>query len=349
MTRILAAVGLLAALGGAVCAAAVPEGLWVPRGSEVYNLEPGESVQFKLDFEVLPVRAWILSVDGGRLPCDLNVLRLADRSLLYQQNDEAVHRVRVPWGRGETVSITLTANRRVGGSYTVKFLAPPPEEAPLAYGYDVNRALEALEDDRPGAAEVHLRDAIIVAPEDAGVSYLLMASLARNRGEMERAAGLLDMALAAGLPDDLAHVETELRTQLAKVRHRLAPALIEADRLLRAGDGAAAAAAAIEAYLEEPAGPPRSDWETCEALRRLGQARQISGEIVPAQDALDRALATAVDRGQKALVYHRLGLLQLDLGNRDQARRAFAAARDQGLPPGLAAEVDSLITELDEE
>lgn len=337
---------VLSALLCAVAAAGVPEGLWTPRGSEVYNLEPGESTQFRIDFDQLPVRTWILSVDGGRLPCDLNVLRLEDGALLYQQHDESVHRVRIPWGRDETVSITLTANRRAGGSYTVEFLAPPPEQTPLAYGYDLNRALEALEEGRADRARPHLRDAVVNEPRDAGVAYLLMANLARREGKLEQAAGLFDLAMDAGLPESLAHVEDELRAQLASVRHRLDPALIEADRLLADGDGDAAATR-IGAYLDED--KDRSGWATCEALRRLGHAHQLAGRRVPAQDCLDQALAVAADRGQTALVYYRLADLQLEHGNRDQARRAFVAARDHGLPPDLRAEVEARLAELGED
>ncbi len=347
MLRILVAI-LCLGLPAGVCAAGVPEGLWEPRASEVYNLEAGESVQLRLAFDELPVRTWILSVEGGLRPCDLNVFRMKTGAMLHQQHDESRHRVRVPWGRGEAVTITLTANRRTGGSYTVKFLAPPAEEAPLAYGYDLNRALEAMETGRTGPAEIHLRDAAVNEPRDAGVAYLLMASLARNRNEMERAAGLLDMALAEGLPEELEHVELELRKQLARVQKRGAPTLRDVDFFLSLGNGDEAVER-ITRYLEDDESRSFTDWDHCEAYRRLGHARQLMGELIPAQEAMDRALTLATDSGQKALVYHRLALLQFEAGNRDQARRALAAARDLGLPPDLDADIAPLLEALEEE
>ena len=74
----------------------MPEGLWTARGQETYLLRGGESVQFRVEYVQIPVRAWRLTVEGDQLLCHVNVLRLADGSLLYQQNNESHHEVRSP-------------------------------------------------------------------------------------------------------------------------------------------------------------------------------------------------------------------------------------------------------------
>ncbi len=328
--------------------AAVSEGLWEPWAAEVYNLEPGEAVQFRVSYDDLQVRSWILSVEGGLLLCDVNVLRLADRSLLYQQNDESRHKIKIPWGRDESIAVTLTADTRTGGSYTVKFLAPPSDQTERSYGYTLNRALEALAAGDEARAESIFHDTVAKDDEDAGIGCLMLASLLKNRGEMERAAGLMDMALRKGLPADLDHVESELRKQLAQVRNRLSPLLIRADLALAAGDGSTAMYR-VNVWLEDQEIRECSGWELCEAHRRLGHAWHLEGDLVRAQGFLDQALRESHDRVQKALVYHRLGLVLVAASNPDQARRALEAARDLGLPPDLNESTEIILNQLEED
>lgn len=223
-------------LAAALAAAATPpDALWTARGTESYVLEAGESVQFQVGFDTLPVRAWVLEVDGDYRLSDLNVLRRPDDVLLYQKNDESRHRVRVPWGRGQEVAVTLTADRAAGGVYTVKFLAPPPDQAGQAYGFWVNRALEALEQDRLEEAEGNLQRSLREG-EDPGVAAVLQAGIHQLRGERQAAADQLEQALAAGLPDAWTRADVLRR---AGVAHHDAGALIRAQERL---DEAVAAA-----------------------------------------------------------------------------------------------------------
>lgn len=337
---------VLTCLLAGVVSAQVPEGLWVPRASEVYNLEPGESMQIRINHDDLPVRSWILSIEGGLLLCDVNILRLTNESLFYQQHDESLHRVRIPWGRDEALVITLTADTRTGGSYTVKFLAPPVDQAERSYGYTLNRALEGLIAGDTARASSMLHDVIAAGGEDAGVGCLLLASVMKNQGEVGKAAGLLDMALARGLPSDLEHVEQVLMEQLSVVRNRLSPDLIKVDRLLAEGNGREAVYR-TDVWLEAAEDRACSRWELCEGYRRLGHGWQLQGDLVRAQDSFDQALRVAVDQGQKALVYYRLGLLQYERGNPDQARRALQAAQDMGLPPDLMKSTQEILNQSD--
>jgi len=313
--------------------ASVPENLWEARGTEVYHLESGESAQFSLPFEELPVRTWILEVDGDYRTCSVNVLRLSDRSLVYQKNDESRHRVHVPWGRGEEIKVTLTADLHSAGVFTVKFYAPPPESAGRAFGHLVNRALEALESGEGARAEALLGRSIRMK-EDMGVAALLLASLYRQRGEMERAAGQLDLALREDLPEDLTDVRNELVHQLESVRHRLPAELAEVDRLMDGGD-ARQAVRVCEKFLKREM---ESSWSRSEAYRRAGRAHQALGELFRAQEMYDLALGEATSSPQRALALYRFGLLQRDAGNPVQGLQALRSARELGLPPDLDAE-----------
>ena len=278
----------------------------------------------------------------------MNILRLVNESLFYQQHDESRHRVKIPWGREEALVITLTADTRTGGSYTVKFLAPPGEQAERSYGYALNRALETLIAGDAARAASMLHDVIEKNGEDAGIACLLLASIQKKRGEIAKAAGLLDMALERGLPPDLEHVEVELIKQLAAVRNRLSPDLIKVDQLLAKGNGREAASK-TDAWLAMADARAYSGWDRCEGYRRLGHAWQLQGDLVLAQGYLDLALEAAANRAQKALVYHRLGLLQRDMGNPDQARRALTAARDMGLPPDLMKSTAEILNQSQED
>jgi len=338
---LLMAVLSLALAGSAL--AAVSESLWVPRGTETYNLEAGESVQFMIAFDDLQVRSWILEVDGDQRLCDLNVLNLNDKSLLYQENDESRHRVRVPWGRDRRVAVTLTADLRIGGVFTVKFLAPPPEQAGRAFGFNVNRALEALADGESRRAESLLHDAVR-AKEDEGVALLLLAGLAKEQGEPERAAGLLEQAVRYPLPDELSDVRNELERQLALVLER--PAwLIDADLLIEKGD--MAGMGQLLAGVLDDKGGDLSVWERSELHRRAGMAAHAADDLFTAQEHYDRALDAAQSTRQRSLCLHRMGLLQRDIGNTHQARQALRMARELGLPLELDSEAAAQLAALE--
>jgi tetratricopeptide (TPR) repeat protein len=324
-------------------AAAVSEILWVPRGTETYNLDEVESLQLRVTFDDLAVRAWILEVDGDLRTCDLNVLALNDLSLLYQKNNESRHRVRIPWGRGQRVAVTLTADMKVGGVFTVKFLAPPPEQAGRAFGYIVNRALEALESGKAGLAESLLYDSIKAA-EDEGVALLLLAGLAKENGDPEKAAGLLNQAVRYPLPKDLNDVRAELERQLSDVMHR-PEWMTDADLKLAEGD-ASDARRLLDKVLADKGGE-LSGWELSELHRRAGAAAQVDEDLFVAQEHFDRALSTAQSTRQRALCLHGMGLLQRDLGNPHQARQALRMARELGLPLELDAEAAAQLAALE--
>jgi len=336
---------IVAALLLAVASAAaegVPEGLWTARGQETYLLRGGESVQFRIEYPQIPVRAWRLTVDGDQLLCHVNVLRLTDGSLLYQQNNESHHEVRVPWGRDEAVAVTITADLSGGGVFTVKFLGPPPDEARQAYGYDMNRGLEALESGDLELAEARFAEAARLG-EDAAVAELMLAGLAKNRGEAETAAAHLDRALGYRLPPELADVERELRRQLDVVRVHGSPLLADADEMLAAGDTIRAERSCRRALAE----PDATAWTLSEAQRRLGRILQGRGDRYGALEAFDAAVRGAADRGQKALGAFDLARLHLALANPGQARAALDLARGLGLPGDLDREADALLRQLD--
>lgn len=342
-----AACAIIAALLLAAAPAAaqgVSEGLWTARGQETYLLRGGESVQFRVEYAQIPVRAWRLTVDGDQLLCHVNVLRLADGSLLYQQNDESHHEVRIPWGRDEAVAVTITADMSGGGVFTVKILGPPPDDVRQAYGYVMNRGLEALDVGDVGRAEALFGDAARLG-EDGAAAELMLAGLAKNRGELEAAASHLDRALGFRLPPELADVGQELRRQLDAVRVHDSLALTDADGRLAAGDttGAERVCRRILAQAEASA------WTRSEAQRRLGRILQGRGDLYGALEAFDQAVRGAADRGQKALGAFELARLHLALANPDQARTTLSIARDLGLPADLDREADVLLRQLDPE
>ncbi len=337
---------LAALLLAAVPAAAesVPEGLWTARGQETYLLRGGESVQFRVEFSQLPVRAWRLTVDGDQLLCHVNVLRLTDGSLLYQLNNESHHEVRVPWGRDEAVAVTITADLSGGGVFTVKFLGPPPDDARQAYGYVMNRGLEALEAGENERAEALFAESVQLG-EDGAAAELMLAGLAKNRGDLEAAAAHLDRALDHRLPPELADVGQELRRRLDVVRVHGSPLLADADGMLAAGDTTGAERACRLALSE----PGATAWTCSEAQRRLGRILQGRSDLYGALAAFDQAVRDAADRGQKALGAFELARLHLALANPGQARDALQLARKLGLPGDLDREAGTLLRQLDPE
>ncbi len=167
-------------LAGAAVAQYPPPGLesW---GRQTYLLDPGESVQFPVTFQEIPVRRWFLLVEGDGRPAHLNVRRDRGGDLLYDQRDETRHQVEVPWGTGESLSAVLTAGRR-GGAFTVSIWGPPPDAYRRAYSHAVNRALEDLAAGDAEAAREHLLAALREDPDDAVATTLLRAVSAGELG-----------------------------------------------------------------------------------------------------------------------------------------------------------------------
>ena len=118
-----------------------PPGL-VSWGHQTLVLAPGEATTLQVTFANLPLRRFTLLVESGGAPCDLNVRRDVDGSLLYDLRDEVRHELDVPWGTGESLTAVLTAGP-AGGSYDVSFWGPPAADHKRAYSYHVNRALES--------------------------------------------------------------------------------------------------------------------------------------------------------------------------------------------------------------
>ena len=113
-----------------VCAAKEAQP-WETWQETTFDLEAGESVQFRVDFAQIPVRTWRLRVEGGDLTADLNILRLQDESLLYFETEEPVHDVTIPWGKGEEIAVAIVAGR-AGGVFHVSFLGPPRPTPPAS-------------------------------------------------------------------------------------------------------------------------------------------------------------------------------------------------------------------------
>jgi hypothetical protein len=164
----LLALVLLAALAGAV---SPPPGL-VSWGEQSYRLDSGEATSFHVDFEQIPVRRWVLLVESDRTPSHLNVRRVADGSLVYDQRDEIRHEADVPWGDGESISAVLTAGRK-GGVFSVSIWGPPRDSHLRSYRYEVNRALEAFARGDVGAARQHLLTAQHGGADDPVATLLL--------------------------------------------------------------------------------------------------------------------------------------------------------------------------------
>lgn len=167
----------LLTLASLALASSPPPGLesW---GGEDYRLKPGESTSFTILFNDIPVRRWVLYVEGGDGVSHLNVRRVTDGSLLYDARDERYHTVEVPWGTGEQLSGVITAGGR-GGVYRVSIWGPPRGSFLQSYGYEVNRSLEAMERGDLALAEHHLRSAQHQDPDDE-VAALLLAGLAQG-------------------------------------------------------------------------------------------------------------------------------------------------------------------------
>lgn len=162
---------LAVALPGLTARAIEPVGL-VNWGHQTRVLGPGESATFQVTAANLPLRRFTLLVESAGAPCDLNVRRDADGSLLHDVRGEVRHEVDVPWGTDESLTAVLTAGS-AGGSYDVSFWGPPAGEHRRAYSYHVNRALEAHDAGDGERVREHCRAALRQDPHDAIAGLML--------------------------------------------------------------------------------------------------------------------------------------------------------------------------------
>ncbi len=328
-------------------APATDDRAWDTWGQETYRLERGESCQFRVTYDQIPVRAWRLVVDGGLIQCDLHILRLKDGSLLYVKRNESRHDVTIPWGKGEEISVALSPGRSGDGVFTVTFLGPPRGRAPASYSYQVNRALEAWSVGKRPAAEKLCEDALAEDPAD-GVAGVLLAGFVREQRDWDRASGLVTRALATDLPPEMRRLAIALRDEIAQERTPLPEAarrsLEDIDARLAAGQ-AAQALAACDGLLADGGGlPPEAQGAV---LQRRGQALQRLGRSFEAVDAYTMALSHARSAGQQAAIYLLMGKLMSDMGNPAQAIDAFKVARRLGLPPDGDAEAAAALQKLE--
>lgn len=318
---------------------------WETYRSQLVTLRPRESFQFRVAFDEIQVRSWKLVVDGGLERCDLNVLRLRDESLLYFKTDESHHEVLVPWGRGEEVIVVLTGRDREA-AFTITFQGPPRDQVHAAYGYHVNRALEAFAAGRRLEAEASCRSALLEDPHD-GVAKVLMAGFLRDGQYLDQAASLVEDALGDELPGDMRALALDLRADLRRLRAPLPVpvrrGMDDAERELAAGRPAAALAASV-ALLD-------SDLEYDAAARAAlltmkGRSLAGLGRNFEAADAFTQALALLRDRSDTAVVYFHMGRLYAAMDNAAQAEGAYAMALQSGLPSGLALQAREALKDL---
>ena len=186
---------LAAALsGGPVADCGAGALTWETWGTETCQLGAGESFQFQVTYDQIPVRSWRLMVEGDYVLSDLHILRLKDESLLYYVREESRHEALIPWGKGEEILVVLTASGN-GGVYTVNFLGPPAGTAPASFSYLVNRALEAYAAGKRLDAEQLCQAALDEDPTDS-VARVMLAGFLRDRHFYERAHEMVLAALA---------------------------------------------------------------------------------------------------------------------------------------------------------
>lgn len=204
-----------------------PPGL-VSWGSETYTLDSGESVMFRVDFDQIPVRRWLLLVEGDMRRSYLNLRRTMNGSLVYDMRGESRHEISIPWGVGETVSGVLTATHEAG-AFSVSIWGPPRDNYLRAYGYEVNRALEAIADDDRNKAQRHLAAALHDDPQDA-VAKVLMHSLAQGGHFSSSTAGGTVVAVQV---DSLALMQVEESRERASLLRQEGQFYAAADTLQR--------------------------------------------------------------------------------------------------------------------
>jgi hypothetical protein len=252
---------LLGLLAAAAPAQYPPPGL-VQWGSQAYTLDAGESISFQVDFEQIPVRRWLLLVEGDLKVSHLNLRRPRDGSLIYDEHNESRHAVEIPWGVGESLSGVLTAG--LGGGYAISIWGPPRDDYLRAYGYEVNRALEALADEDRDRARSHLLSALRDDPSDAVATTLLQALTDGSVG-----------TVVVVMPDSTAS------RRLAEVRAAAAD--------LRAAGQPYAAADTLQGALGEPlgrAGLARIYGDLADVFLDLGNVGQAT-DAIAAAEALD--------------------------------------------------------------
>lgn len=340
-----AAVALLAVL------ALLPEPVraqyrWETWHTETFTLEPRESFQFRVSFDDIQVRSWMLEVDGQDHNCDLSVLRVRGESLLYYRTDESHHEVRVPWGRGEELIVVLT-NRRDKATFTVRFLGPPRDQVHAAYSYHVNRALEAFASGRRLDAQKQCELALRDDAHD-GVAKVLLASFLREGRYYTRAAALVEEALAEDLPPEMRRLAEDLQSELVVLRAPLDPVIQERldriDGLLAGGKGDQALAVCDEAL--GLSGLPVRAKSRLHLLR--GRALDMQERDFEAIDAFTTALGLARSKAEEAVVYFHMGRLYRKMGNTDQARGAFTIALQEGLPSGLDLQAREYLKDIED-
>ncbi len=333
-TSVLLLVCLLLATGVATQPPPVLAEPWEVWVTKSYRLQPGEAMQFRVEYAQIPVRSWRLVVESDYLLCDLHVLRMTDESLLYFEADESHHMVDIPWGRGEEISAVLTCGRR-GGLFSVSYLGPPHASAPAAYSYEVNRALEAYTAGQMEAAEELLQAALAGDPED-GVAMVLLAGFMRDHHFYGQAEDLVQKALTSELPPDIQELAQQLATELESLHMPLAPELqtrlLLVERQLVEGE-AAKALASCDSVLSRPAA--RSSEVRSRALLLRGRALHALDRHFEAVDTFTRALTATRSREDQAVIYFHMGWLYIDMDNLAQAEGAFNVARQYGLPSGM--------------
>jgi hypothetical protein len=324
------------------------EGVWDTWGQETYRLERGETYQFRVTYDQIPVRSWRLVVDGDHIQSDLHILRLKDGSQLYVKRNESHHDVTIPWGKGEEISVALSPGRTGTGVFTVTFLGPPRGQAPASYSYKVNRALEAWSVGKRQDAEKLCQDALSEDPND-GVAAVLLAGFLRDQSAWDQASGLTARALATDLPPEMRRLAVALRNEIERARSPLPAAVatqIEALDAQLASGNAADALADCDRLLGDGGDLPEEARGA--VLQRRGEALQRLGRPFEAVDALTLALSHARSPGDQAAVYLRMGRLMEAMSNPAQARDAYKVARRLGLPPELDAEAAASLAKLED-
>lgn len=313
---------------------AASPGVWESWKSETFSLGPRESLQVRVSFADLPVRAWRLVVDGGEHNLDLTVLRVRGEVLLYARNDETLHEVDIPWGRGEEV-IAVVTNREHPGACVVNLMGPPRDQAQAAYSYLVNRALEAYAGGRRLEAEELCRKALDADPRDAE-AMVLTAGFRRDRGFYDQAAALVDAALGGDLAPEMRTLAADMRAELLTLRAPL-PAPLRDGVLAAEGDLAKGRPGpALQTVDRLLAGGLDLGAPVKSRLQLLrGRALADLGRGFEALDAYTAALQLNRSRADEAVIYHYMGRLYLGMENLLQAQGAYTMALQIGLPSGL--------------
>jgi hypothetical protein len=262
-------IAVLAAVAGAAGADGPPPGL-VRWGEQSYRLEPGEATSFRVDSDQIPVRRWVLLVESDRAPSHLNVRRVHDGSLLFDQRGEIRHEVDVPWGEGESLSAVLTAAGR-GGVFSVSIWGPPRDDYLRSHGYEVNRALEAMAAGERERVRHHLLVALRERPDDA-VARVLLEAL--ESGVLPAPGGLDSLTV-----DGPAETDPDLVATVVRGRERIAA--------LRAAGRSFAALEAVQRELGREVG----DSLRAELLGDLTGVLVDLDNLQQAREALDRAAA----------------------------------------------------------